>query len=100
MDADSEGGTVTLFDVIGNTDDGFEKTDQRMLVANALNVLSEREKQIIQLHILSNLAKKKLENDLVFLKCMFQDYNEKRLKNYKKLYWRSRWCSHSEEYYQ
>ena len=36
LEADSEGGTMTLFDIIGETDDGFEKTDQRMLVAKAL----------------------------------------------------------------
>jgi RNA polymerase sigma-B factor len=58
LEADSEGGTVTLFDIIGNTDDGFEKTDQRMLVAEALNVLSEREKQIIQYTYIEQLSQK------------------------------------------
>jgi RNA polymerase sigma-B factor len=58
LEADSEGGTVTLFDIIGNTDDGFEKTDQRMLVAEALNALSEREKQIIQYTYIEQLSQK------------------------------------------
>ena len=58
LEADSEGGTVTLFDLIGNTDDGYEKTDQRMLVADALNVLSEREKQIIQYTYIEQLSQK------------------------------------------
>lgn len=58
LDADSEGGTVTLFDIIGETDGGFEKTDQRMVVANALNVLSEREKQIIQYTYIEQLSQK------------------------------------------
>lgn len=58
LEADSEGGTVTLFDIIGETDDGFEKTDQRMVVANALNVLSEREKQIIQYTYIDQLSQK------------------------------------------
>lgn len=58
LEADSEGGTVTLFDIIGETDDGFEKTDQRMVVANALSVLSEREKQIIQYTYIDQLSQK------------------------------------------
>ena len=29
---------ITLFDVIGKADDEYEKTDQRLLVANALSV--------------------------------------------------------------
>ena len=39
LESDSDGGTITLFDVIGNNDAEFEKTDQRLLVANALSVL-------------------------------------------------------------
>ncbi|WP_082786790.1 RNA polymerase sigma factor SigB [Sporosarcina psychrophila] len=58
LDADSEGGTITLFDIVGETDGGFEKTDQRMVVANALNVLSEREKQIIQYTYIEQLSQK------------------------------------------
>lgn len=58
LEADSEGGTVTLFDIIGSKDDGYEKTDQRLLVANALNVLSDREKQIIQYTYIEQLSQK------------------------------------------
>ncbi|WP_342510283.1 RNA polymerase sigma factor SigB [Sporosarcina sp. FSL K6-2383] len=58
LEADSEGGLVTLFDVVGETDAGFERIDQRMLVANALNVLSEREKQIIQYTYIEQLSQK------------------------------------------
>ncbi len=58
LEADSEGGTITLFDIIGETDGGFEKTDQRMVVANALDVLSEREKQIIQYTYIEQLSQK------------------------------------------
>ncbi|MBO0603655.1 RNA polymerase sigma factor SigB [Sporosarcina sp. E16_3] len=58
LEADSEGGTITLFDIIGETDGGFEKTDQRMVVANALTVLSEREKQIIQYTYIEQLSQK------------------------------------------
>ena len=58
LDADSEGGTVTLFDLVGDLDDGYEATDQRMLVADALVVLSEREKQIIQYTYIDQLSQK------------------------------------------
>ena len=58
LEADSEGGTVTLFDIIGQADDGFEKTDHRLIVADALSVLSEREKQIIQYTYIEQLSQK------------------------------------------
>jgi RNA polymerase sigma-B factor len=56
LDSDSDGGTITLFDVIGKQDDEYEKTDQRMLVANALSVLSEREKEVIQYTYIDQLS--------------------------------------------
>lgn len=56
LDSDSDGGTITLFDVIGKPDDEYEKTDQRMLVANALSVLSEREKEVIQYTYIDQLS--------------------------------------------
>ncbi|MET3576013.1 RNA polymerase sigma factor SigB [Bhargavaea ullalensis] len=58
LEADSDGSTVTLFDIIGDTDDGFEMTDQRLIVADALQVLSEREKQIIQFTYIEQLSQK------------------------------------------
>lgn len=58
LDADSEGGTMTLFDLIGNQDEGYEQTNLRLLVADALVVLSEREKQIIQYTYLDQLSQK------------------------------------------
>lgn len=58
LDADSEGGTVTLADLVGAPDEGYETTDQRMLVADALVVLSEREKQIIQYTYIEQLSQK------------------------------------------
>ncbi|WP_040225203.1 RNA polymerase sigma factor SigB [Bhargavaea cecembensis] len=58
LEADSDGSTVTLFDIIGGMDDGYEMTDQRMIVADALQVLSEREKQIIQYTYIEQLSQK------------------------------------------
>ncbi|WP_394188310.1 RNA polymerase sigma factor SigB [Paenisporosarcina quisquiliarum] len=58
LESDSDGSTITLFDVIGKQDDEYEKTDQRMLVANALSVLSEREKEVIQYTYIDQLSQK------------------------------------------
>lgn len=58
LESDADGSTITLFDVIGQTDGEFEKTDQRLLVAEAFNVLSEREKEIIKLTYMEQLSQK------------------------------------------
>lgn len=58
LEADSEGGTVTLFDLIGQNDDGYEKTDQRLLVKEAMSILTEREKEIVQLTYIEQLSQK------------------------------------------
>lgn len=58
LEADSEGGTVTLFDLVGSTDGGFEETDQRLFVADALVVLTEREQKIIKYTYIDQLSQK------------------------------------------
>ena len=58
IESDSDGSTVTLFDVIGREDNGYEVTNRRMIVADAMNVLNEREQQIIQLTYLEQLSQK------------------------------------------
>ncbi|MER1958071.1 MAG: RNA polymerase sigma factor SigB [Solibacillus sp.] len=58
IESDSDGSTVTLFDVVGKEDVGFEVTNRRMIVADAMNVLTEREHQIIQLTYLEQLSQK------------------------------------------
>lgn len=58
LEADSEGGTVTLAEVVGASDDGYETTDQRLLVSEALVVLTEREKQVIQYTYIEQMSQK------------------------------------------
>ena len=58
IESDSDGSTVTLFDVVGREDTGYEVTNRRMIVADAMNVLNERERQIIQLTYLEQLSQK------------------------------------------
>lgn len=57
---DSGDSTTTLFDIIGEVDSEFEETDHRLVVASALNVLNEREKEIIQLTYMERLAQREV----------------------------------------
>jgi RNA polymerase sigma-B factor len=58
IEADSEGGTVTLLDIVGSEDEGFEKVNQKMVLEKILPILSEREKEIIQYTYLDNMSQK------------------------------------------
>ncbi|WP_174735200.1 RNA polymerase sigma factor SigB [Mesobacillus harenae] len=64
IEADSDGGTVTLLDIVGNIDDGYEKINQRLVLEKVLHVLSEREKMIIQYTFLENLSQKEAGDKL------------------------------------
>jgi RNA polymerase sigma-B factor len=58
IDADSEGGTITLHDIVGSVDEGYEKINQLLVLEKALHVLTEREKEIIQYTFLENMSQK------------------------------------------
>ncbi|TDL30506.1 RNA polymerase sigma factor SigB [Jeotgalibacillus sp. S-D1] len=58
IEADSDGSTVTLLDIVGSMDNNYEKTDQRLVLEKVLHVLTDREKQIIQFTYLENLSQK------------------------------------------
>lgn len=58
IDADLDGSKVTLLDIIGQEDSGFEKTNQRLMVSEVMDILSSRERQIIQLTFLKQLSQK------------------------------------------
>lgn len=60
IESDSDGSTVTLFDIMGKEDDGFEMTNKRMIVSGAMSILDERERQIIQLTYLEQLTQKEV----------------------------------------
>lgn len=58
IEADDEGSAVTLLDLVGQDEDGYEKTDQQLLLQKAFTVLTEREKQILQLTYFDNMSQK------------------------------------------
>ncbi|MBD1382140.1 RNA polymerase sigma factor SigB [Metabacillus arenae] len=58
IEADSDGSTVTILDIVGASDEGYEKVNQRMMLESVLHVLSEREKIIIQYTYIENKSQK------------------------------------------
>ncbi|MBM7705029.1 RNA polymerase sigma factor SigB [Metabacillus iocasae] len=58
IEADSDGGTVTILDLVGEKEQGYEKTDQRLVLEKILHVLNEREKEIIRCTFIENLSQK------------------------------------------
>lgn len=58
LEADQEGGEVTLLDLVGKEDSGYEQTDQQMLLEKAFQVLNEREKLILQYTYYDNYSQK------------------------------------------
>ncbi|MBM7663127.1 RNA polymerase sigma-B factor [Bacillus mesophilus] len=58
IESDSDGSTVTLLDLVGNQDSGYELINQKMDFEASLKVLTERERQVIQYTFLENLSQK------------------------------------------
>lgn len=58
IEADKDGSTVTLLDVMGNTDEGYDHTEKRMILEKVLPILSDREREIIQCTFIEGLSQK------------------------------------------
>ena len=58
LECNADGSTMTFFDVIGKIDDGYEKTNKRLIVANAMRNLNVQEKQIIQFTYIDQISQK------------------------------------------
>ncbi|MBH0231555.1 RNA polymerase sigma factor SigB [Halobacillus yeomjeoni] len=58
IEADSDGSTVTILDLIGNQEDGYSNIDQRMLLEKILPILTEREQEILQCTYFENMSQK------------------------------------------
>lgn len=48
IESDQDGSTVTLLDIVGHEEQGYEQTDRMLLLNNAFKTLTERERLIIQ----------------------------------------------------
>jgi RNA polymerase sigma-B factor len=58
VEADSEGSTVSILDLVGNQDGGYDTIDQRMILEKVLPILSEREQLILQYTYFENKSQK------------------------------------------
>ncbi len=64
IEADDEGSVVTLLDLVGSKEEGYEKTDQQMLLEKAFHVLTEREHQILSYTYFENMSQKETGEQL------------------------------------
>lgn len=58
IEADADGSTVTILDIVGSKEEGYEKVNQKLTLESVLHVLSDREKQIIELTYIQNKSQK------------------------------------------
>ncbi len=58
IEADADGGTVSILDLVGNKEAGYDNIDQKMLLENIMPVLSEREQEILRCTFFDNMSQK------------------------------------------
>ena len=58
IEADKDGSTVTLLDIMGQKDDNYDLTEKRMILERILPILSDREREIIQCTFIEGLSQK------------------------------------------
>lgn len=64
LGADSSDSPTTLFDIVGEVDNEFEQTDRRLVVASALNILDERENEVIRLTYMEKKSQREVGEQL------------------------------------
>lgn len=64
IEASSDGSHVTLLDLVGNADRGYDQVDQKMLLDRAFQVLTERERDIIEMTFFDNMSQKQTGEQL------------------------------------
>ncbi|WP_232699923.1 SigB/SigF/SigG family RNA polymerase sigma factor [Brevibacillus daliensis] len=60
IDADHEGNVVTILDLIGNTEEGYRRVEQALLIKKLYGVLNEREKEVITMIYYENMNQKEV----------------------------------------
>ena len=58
IEADKDGSTVTLLDIMGQQDDNYDLTEKRMILERILPILSERKDKSYNVLLLKVLAKR------------------------------------------
>ncbi|MBM7610558.1 RNA polymerase sigma-B factor [Lysinibacillus composti] len=64
IESESDGSAVTLLDIVGKEDEGYEKTNQKLIFSEVVNILDEREKQVLQLTYLKQMSQKEVGDQL------------------------------------
>jgi RNA polymerase sigma-B factor len=64
IEASNDGSQVTLLDIVGDEDEGYEHVDQRMVLEKALQVLTDREREIIRMTFFENMSQKQAGEQL------------------------------------
>ncbi|MBP2079802.1 RNA polymerase sigma factor SigB [Oceanobacillus polygoni] len=58
IEADSDGSSVAILDLVGNDETGYDNIDQKMLIEKIFPILSEREQQILECTYFKNMSQK------------------------------------------
>lgn len=58
LEADIDGNTITLMDLVGTQEEGYSRVEQSQLLDHAMQVLDKREREIIQLTFYHNVSQK------------------------------------------
>jgi RNA polymerase sigma-B factor len=64
IEADSEGSTVTLLDIVGSQEEGYERVNQKLMLQSVMHVLTDREKDIINCTFIKNMSQKETGEQL------------------------------------
>lgn len=64
MQADQEGGKVSLLDLIGQTDKSYKQVNEKMTLEKAFKVLNEREREILRLTYFENKSQREVGDKL------------------------------------
>ncbi|MBO8157353.1 MAG: RNA polymerase sigma factor SigB [Bacillaceae bacterium] len=58
VEADSDGSTVSILDLVGKNESGYDQVDFQVLLKKLLPILTEREQEIIQYTFFENMSQK------------------------------------------
>ncbi|WP_017186887.1 RNA polymerase sigma factor SigB [Alkalibacillus haloalkaliphilus] len=58
IEADADGSTVTILDLVGDREEGYEQIDYKLLIEKIMPLLSEREQDILKCTYFENLSQK------------------------------------------
>lgn len=64
IEANSDGSQVTLLDLVGSQETGYEQVDKQLLLQKAFQVLTEREQEIIRMTFFENRSQKQAGEEL------------------------------------